>query len=135
MSIRVGQMLTNKILHQDILSIYRMKFFETVSAFRDRNNVLTFRVTEKPSIASVNFSGNDEVSDDDLTEVIKSKAFDILDVNQLKKDLTELRKHYEEKGFYLAQVNLVQTKRPDDQVDVTFEIKEFDKVQIKKITF
>ena len=75
------------------------------------------------------------MSDDDLTEVIKSKAFDILDVNQLKKDLSELRKHYEEKGFYLAQVNLIQKKRPDEQVDVTFEIKEFDKVQIKKISF
>ena len=134
-SIRAGQMLTNKILHQDILSIYQMKFFETVSAFRDRNNVLTFRVVEKPTISSINFSGNDEVSDDDLTEVIKSKSFDILDVNQLKKDLSELRKHYEEKGFYLAQVNLVQKERPDGQIDVVFEIKEFDKVQIKKITF
>ena len=27
-SIRVGQMLTNKILHQDILSIYQMKFLK-----------------------------------------------------------------------------------------------------------
>ena len=29
----------------------------------------------------------------------------------------------------------MQKERSDEQIDVVFEIKEFDKVQIKKITF
>ena len=73
--------------------------------FKGGKNVLLFKVLERPTIASVKFLGNDELSNDDLKEKVGSKSFSILDVNLIKKDVNELKKLYEEKGFYLATVS------------------------------
>src|SRR5262249_46472684 len=44
-------------------------------------------------------------------------------------------KHYEEKGFYLAKVSFDIKKVKPDEVELVYKINDYDKVQIKKITF
>lgn len=137
LSIQQGMILDNYLLRRDLSRIYEMKYFERVEAYQKKaegKDILLFKVVEKPIISKIHFEGNDEISDDDLKEQIKSKVYNILDVSSLKNDLRLLEKHYEEKGYFLAQATY-SLKESAESVEVTFNIKEWDKVRVKKITF
>ena len=98
-------------------------------------NYLIFKVKEKPIITSIVLEGNDELDEEDLLGQIKSKEFSILDVNTIKSDVKSLQKFYEEKGYYLASVDYQIRQTSPENVELVFNIKEFDKVRVKKITF
>ena len=132
---RKGTFVTNYMIRKDIDSIYKMNYFEWVEVHEEKDGVLRFVVKEKPVISSVNFVGNEEIDSDDLKEVIKTKDFGILDINKVKDDILALKKHYEEKGFYLARINYEIVNLDNGNVDIQYKITEFDKVKVKKITF
>ncbi len=126
--------ITNHDLQSDIKRIYSMRFFENVEAHREGND-LVFKVTEKPVISSLSFKGNDEFDKEDFEEKIETKSFSILDSFALDEDTEKIKEMYEDKGYYLSQVNYDVKKRDKGQVDVEFKIKEYDKVKVKKISF
>jgi len=135
---RPEMMLDNYLLRKDLSRIYEMKYFEEVEAFhkqKDGKNILLFKVNEKPIISKISFEGNDEINDDDLKEQVKTKEFNILDISTLKNDVLLLQKHYEEKGYFLALASYKIKDNANGSVEVTFKIKEWDKVRVKKITF
>lgn len=138
LSTRPDMLLDNYLLRRDLSRIYDMKYFEEVEAYHkvsSGKNILLFKLKEKPIIAKIAFEGNDEINDDDLKEQIKTKEFNILDVSTLKNDLLLLQKHYEEKGYFLAIANYEISSNQSGTVNITFKIKEWDKVRVKKITF
>ena len=130
--------ITNYVIRNDIKKIYEMKYFESVEAHKlskGGKNILEYRVIEKPIISRISFEGNDEVGEDDLREQLKTKQFNILDVNTIKGDIVLLQKYYEEKGFYLANINYDLIKNEFGGLDLVFKVKEFSKVKVKKIMF
>ena len=133
-----GMILDNYLLRKDIRTIYQLKYFEQVEAYREvrkSKNYLIFKVVEKPIVSKIVFQGNSEIKEDDLLTHIKTKLHNILDVNTIKSDLAALTKQYEEKGFFLAKVSYRLVKLTQDSVALYFHIHEFDKVRVKKITF
>jgi outer membrane protein insertion porin family len=87
-AIKKGAVLDNYTLKRDIEKIYEMKFFENIEAhhlIENKKNILEFKIKEKPIIAKIEYAGNDELDGDDFKDHIKTKAFNILDVNTLKK--------------------------------------------------
>ncbi len=135
---RTDMILDNYLLRKDLSRIYDMKYFEEVEAYHKKvgeKNVLLFKLKEKPIISKISFDGNDEINDDDLKEQVKTKEFNILDISTLKNDVLLLQKHYEEKGYFLAQATYQLTDSANGSVEVKFKIKEWDKVRVKKITF
>lgn len=126
--------LDNYLLKKDLEKIYGMRYFDSVEA-HEESDVLVFVVKEKPIVTKINFDGNDGISDDDLKGQIKTKAFTILDTNQIKADVALLLKHYEDKGYYLASVDYELKKINDENTTLQFNIKEFDKVKVKKVSF
>jgi outer membrane protein insertion porin family len=138
LSIKPDMMLDNYLLRKDLSRIYEMRYFEEVEAYQKKEqnkNILLFRVKEKPIISKISFKGNDEINDDDLKGQIKTKEFNILDISTLKNDVLLLQKHYEEKGFFLASASYQIKDNQNGSVDVTFNITEWEKVRVKKITF
>lgn len=135
---RVGMMLDNYLLKKDLEKIYSMKYFDEVEASHEvagGKNVLSLRVKEKPIITKISFAGNDGLSDDDLKGQVKTKVFSILDATSVKNDVQGLLKHYEEKGYFLASVDYQEKKINEENIELIFNIKEFDKVKVKKISF
>lgn len=118
-----------------------MGFFDDISVSSkdvDSTRVeLVIAVRERPVISDILFEGNEKISTDDLKEVIKLKTWSILDVNRVKDDVSAIQKHYEDKGYYLARVTyrVDPVKDKADEVRLVFQIQDFDKVEIKKITF
>ncbi|MFZ4714526.1 MAG: outer membrane protein assembly factor BamA [Bacteriovoracaceae bacterium] len=130
--------LDNYLLKKDIVRIYEMKYFDTVEAHHEvenGKNILVFKVKEKPIISKIILEGNDDVKNDDLKEQIKTKEFSILDVNTVKADVVALQKFYEEKGFYLANVDYEIRAKGEESVELVFKISEFEKVRVKSIRF
>ena len=137
-SLKEGRMATNYSIREAIKSIYDLKYFEVVEAHhikKDGKNVLQFKVKEKPIVSKIIFEGNDEVSSEDLKEQIKTREFNILDVNTVKADVSKVQDFYEEKGFFLANVGYELVDNSLGGVDLKFMIREFDKVRVKRIMF
>lgn len=135
---KVGMVLDNYLLKKDLEKIYSMKYFESVEAEQEGasgKNILIFKMKEKPIVTKISFEGNDGLSDDDLKSQVKTKVFSILDATSVKNDIQALLKHYEEKGYFLASVDYKEKKINDENIELLFTIKEFDKVKVKKISF
>ncbi|MCK5882138.1 MAG: outer membrane protein assembly factor BamA [Bacteriovoracaceae bacterium] len=135
---KVGASLDNYVLKNDIQRIYALKYFDSVEAHHTKlkgKNILIFKVKEKPIISRVVIIGNDEVDSEDLLENMKSKEFSILDINTIKNDVKAMEKFYEEKGYYLAAVNYDLRKVSEENTELVFKVKEYDKVKVKKVIF
>jgi outer membrane protein insertion porin family len=133
-----GMTLDNFLLKKDLEKIYSMKYFENVEAHQETANglnILQFKLKEKPIITKITFEGNDGLSDDDLKGQVKSKVFTILDTTTIKTDVQTLLKFYEEKGYFLASIDFQEKKLNEENIELIFNIKEFDKVKVKKINF
>lgn len=136
--IKKGMTVTNEMVKKDIKTIYGMKYFDSVEFHQKKKkgkNQLVIKVVEKKIISKIAFEGNDEVGEEDLKEQLKTKEFNILDVNTIKGDVLLLEKYYEEKGFYLARVSYDLVNNEFGGLDLIFKIKEFEKVMVKKIMF
>src|SRR5690606_20011909 len=123
--IKPGQKIDNYAVRNAIINIYSLKYFEKVEAHLKQagnQNIMVFKVEEKPVIRAIRFEGNDDVSKDDLKGQIKTKEYNILDVNTIKKDIQIIEKFYEEKGFYLVQVEYELEKNENQSLDLIFKI-------------
>jgi outer membrane protein insertion porin family len=139
LSAKVGDILTAEGLRLDIQSLFNMGYFDDISVrgeVVDGQVHLTYEVRERPVIAKISFEGNERLTAADFKDITKIKEWSILDINKVKEDVALIQKHYEEKGFYLAKV-AYEIKPADKagQVELVFKINDYDKVQIKKITF
>ena len=137
-SLDKGSELDNYALRNAIKRVYAMKYFETVEAHhvkKSGKDVLLFKIKEKPIISKITFSGNDELGDDELKDQVKTTEFNILDINTIKSDLIALQKFYEEKGFYLANIDYELVTNESGGLNLTYRVKEYDKVRVKKILF
>ncbi|MCC6276562.1 MAG: outer membrane protein assembly factor BamA [Oligoflexia bacterium] len=136
---KVGEPFDRDSVRQDVQSVYDMGYFYNVQVERQVTGAgieLTYQVTEKPSIVEVTFKGNDRIDKDDLEEAAQLKSYTILDHNKLRETVDKLNKLYEEKGFFLARIKYrLEDVKPNEEVRVVFDIKENDKVRVKKVTF
>ncbi|MDA8793500.1 outer membrane protein assembly factor BamA [Bacteriovoracaceae bacterium] len=135
---KIGSTITNYELRDAIKQIYGMKYFENVEARllkKNGKNILKFNLEEKPIIGLIEFEGNDELSEDDLKNQLKTKQYSILDINTIKADVNIIENFYEEKGYYLATASYRLEDNEYGGKNLVFKIKEFDKVRVKKILF
>lgn len=134
-----GSYYNAKTIRKDIQNVFDLGYFNdiTVDLKRSGNKAtLTYIVKEKASIASISFSGNDEVDEDDLLEAIDLKEYQILDMAKLLEAQEKLEKVYEDKGFFLANVKY-QVKEDEKGIlaDVIFDIEENEMVRVSEIRF
>jgi len=135
---RVGSSLSREALRSDVQALYGMGYFDDISVQAEAGPEgvrLVFVVQERPVVATVTFEGNRQLGTSDLKEVVKVKEWSILDVNKVRQDVGLLQKHYEDKGFFLAKVSYEIRPTKDEQVEVVYKVSDFDKIEIKKITF
>lgn len=138
---KLGQAIDSDQVRSDIQAIFAMGFFDDIEAkgqdLGGGKAALVYVVRERPVISKLSFEGNERVGTNDLQEVIKVKEWSILDVNRVKEDIALIQKNYEDKGFYLAKVNFEvrPIEKKPDEVELVYKINDYDKVQIKKITF
>ena len=72
--VQVGDRINSDRTAEAIRALFRTGFFNDVRIERD-GNTLVVAVVERPSIASIEFSGNSELSTEDLEESLKNVNF------------------------------------------------------------
>jgi len=135
-----GRPLDPSQISRDIRTIYRLGYFSDVKVDAtetpDGRTVVTIIVREKPAVGAIRFEGNQSVDDDTLKEKVTFEKNTILDVTDVKESVEKIRKTYTKKGFYLAEVDysIELLEEETNRVAVVYEIREFQKVQVKRIT-
>ena len=137
---KVGEPLSHDQVSRDIRAIYALGFFDDIQVDATTaagRLVLTFVVKEKPSVASIEYEGNDELDDDEIKEVINLRAFSVLDVSKVKANEEKIKELYAEKGFFLTEVDahIRPVEGKPDEVDVVFRVEEYAKVQVHSVAF
>jgi outer membrane protein insertion porin family len=125
-------------LREDLTGIYRMGYFTDVRVEGEetpQGEVVTFVVTEKPTVERVDISGADVVSDKDIRTALGTKPYSILQESTLTQDEDKIRGLYRDKGYYNAEVSHSIEPLKENTVVVKFSIVEHDKLYIKTITF
>jgi outer membrane protein insertion porin family len=124
---------------EDIRAIYGMGYFNDVKAYEETlpsgGIKLVFEVKEKPSVGKVVIKGNDDVSEDNIKDVIDIRPFTIFSDAKVKRNAEKIKDLYNEKGFYLAEVSPKIEPSGQNQVNITFEIVENAKVEVRRIRF
>ena len=138
MATKPGQPLDLKKIDDDIRAVMKLGFFSDVQV-EERGDPerpeIVFLVAEKPTVRDTRITGNKELSNDDLKDLVEQKANTILDLNLVQKSVKKIQDKYVEKGFFLAEVTYRLEDRPDNQVSLVFEVNEHAKVQVKEIQF
>ncbi|MDI6801182.1 MAG: outer membrane protein assembly factor BamA [Thermodesulfovibrionales bacterium] len=136
LSQKINESLSQEKTTEDIKAIYKMGYFEDVRVeiepFEGGIKVL-YIVKEKPIIAKVDIQGNKEFEDADLKEKITITAGAISDITLINDNAAKLKKFYGDEGYYLASIVPVVKRAGEDEVYLTYQINEGEKVKIKEI--
>ncbi|MFA6033943.1 MAG: outer membrane protein assembly factor BamA [Myxococcota bacterium] len=133
-----GTVFNEKTVAEDIRRIFQSGLFKDVNVYSretDKGLVLVFEVVEQPTVSRIDVKGNDEIDREDIDKVIDIKPNTILDERKIKKVVGKIHDLYIDKGFYLSETTYSFKPIPEtNEVELTFEINEYSKVMVKKIT-
>lgn len=132
-------MLKCLLIRSDIKRIFKQGFYddiqvELVPEADDPDALaLVYRITERRQVRAVRYEGNEEVSDEDIAEVVDVKPFTLLDLPLVKGNSEKIRQLYIKKGFFLAEVTSDLIEGENKQVDVVFRIKEAQEIKVAQL--
>ncbi len=135
---RKGEPLDYDKLDKDLRAIYAMGYFNDVRIETEdgaKGKIVIFNVSEKPSIGKINFSGNKKIKADDLTKESGLKPYSIYNPNDVKQSINKLKDYYRQEGYYNIEITYKVEEIPRNEVALTYEINEGEKVYIQKIEF
>ncbi|HOO40421.1 MAG TPA: outer membrane protein assembly factor BamA [Syntrophales bacterium] len=133
-----GGVFFEETLAEDIRAIYKMGYFDDVQADVEdspEGKVIAFLLQEKALVSEIVIKGNKEVSTSDIEGVLTIKVRQTLNTEKLREDLEKIRALYDSKGYYDAEVRDVVEKEGEKDVRVVIQIKENDRLYIRKISF
>jgi outer membrane protein insertion porin family len=98
-------------------------------------NRLIVTVVENSVISRVQFEGNKRVKDEQLTQEVQSKPRGALSRPTVQADVQRIVEIYRRNGRYDVRVEPKIIERPNNRVDLVFEINEGGKTSVKEIDF
>ncbi|MBF0606119.1 MAG: outer membrane protein assembly factor BamA [Magnetococcales bacterium] len=138
LSQKLNQPLSRDRIDEDIRTIYKLGYFDDVKVeteFYEGGLKVVYIVKEKPTIVRINFDGNKEFKDDKLKEKITIVKGSIADTALIQDNVEKLKTFYDGEGYYLSEIFPILSYIKDDEVSLTFRIKEWKKIKIKTLQF
>ncbi len=135
--LNIGDELTPRRAAQAMRALFDTTFFHDVE-FRRDGNTLIVAVVERPTIASFTVSGNTDIEDDDMRDVLRGVGLAegrIFNRAVLENVELELRRQYFNRGKYGMRVDTRVTELANNMVAVTILISEGEVALIKDINF
>ncbi len=137
-SSKVGEPLSAESVRTDIKNLYKLGFFEDISAELEKTPeglVLIFNVKEKPVVVDLRINGNKKIKTKDILKVVEVKEGKIIELEKVKTTAEAIKKLYLDTGYVAAEVNYDIEPKGEDTVGVTYGIKEGKKAYVKEVIF
>jgi len=118
-----------------VRSLFKTGFFKDIS-FERNGSTLVVNVVERPSIAKIEFEGNDDLSTEELTKALKQIGLaegQVFNRQILDKVEQELRRQYFSHGKYGLKIKTEVSKLRRNRVGIQINISEGRVAKIKKI--
>ncbi|MBV7485953.1 outer membrane protein assembly factor BamA [Bordetella sp. BOR01] len=134
--VKVGEQFTDAEATEAVRRLYGTGFFSDVRIETD-NDVVVVVVQERPTIASVTFSGMREFDSKAITKSLMQVGFGegrIFDQSMLERAEFELKEQYLGKGKYGVEVTSTVTPLPRNRVGVSFDVFEGEVAKIRQIS-
>jgi outer membrane protein insertion porin family len=133
--IKVGDRVDAQRTGEALRALYKTGFFRDVRLEREGDSLIVF-LHERPSIASIEFSGNKELSTEDLLESLEQEGFAqgrVFNRSTFDQVEQELRRTYFAAGKYGVKIESTITPLERNRVGVSFDISEGAVATIKQI--
>ena len=131
----VGDTITEFNLSRSIRTLYAAGHFDDIKVFRDGNTVI-YRLRERPTINAIEFDGNKDIKEDQLTESLSGNKVEVgepLDKTILKSIENGLTEFYHGVGKYQATVDIEVTYLPRNRVNLKIKFEEGDPASVRQI--
>jgi outer membrane protein insertion porin family len=133
-----GALYSLSALKEDLKQVYQMGYFSDVqidSEDSPEGKHITFIVVERPVVSQIKIQGNKHIKTPDIQKELGMKLGRVLDHNQVRKDVAQIRKLYLDKGYLSAEVDFKLTPVRQGETSVDFYIRENEIAKVKKISF
>jgi len=138
----IGRKFT-EALFQDLQSaLYNLDYFDglivpTAIKANDQGSevILLFKVTEKPIVDSLDFSGNEKLRSGELQGALTMKKGDLVNQAKIRNDEQAIEGFYRERGFLDVSVTSVTEDIDARRTKVLFKVKEGIQNAVKTLTF
>jgi outer membrane protein insertion porin family len=133
--IKVGDTVDSSRTGDALRALYKTGFFRDVRIEREGDSLVVF-LHERPSIASIEFTGNKELSTEDLLESLEQEGFAqgrVFNRSTFDQVEQELRRTYFAVGKYGVKITSTITPLERNRVGISFDISEGAVATIKQI--
>lgn len=129
-----GKPVTAAELNDAYQRLVRSGLFARVD-MAPRGTTLVVKVEERPIINRISIEGNKRIKDEALLAVIKSAPVRAYSPAQAEADARAIAKLYAAEGRLGATVDAVVIRRPNNRVDLVFEVQEAGDVEVERLSF
>ncbi|GMM83159.1 outer membrane protein assembly factor BamA [Pseudoalteromonas sp. MTN2-4] len=133
--INVGDNIDEYTISQTVKALYKSGHFEDISVYRD-DELLIFKVRERPTIASIEFDGNKDIKDEQLNDSLDQqniRAGEPLDRTVLSNIEKGLIDFFHSIGKYNAKIKVSITELPRNRVRLNLDFDEGDAASVRQI--
>lgn len=121
-----GQKVSDETLASSIQALYDTEQFSNVQADVSGNK-LTYHLTERPTIAEINFTGNKLIPKEGLEQGLKSTGLvqgGVLKQSTIQMLESELENQYIAQGYYNSDIEVTQTMLDGNRVKLDLKFVE-----------
>lgn len=129
-----GQTVTAAQLNDAYQRVMNSGLFEAVT-ITPQGSTLVITVTEYPMINRISIEGNRRINDEKLTAVLTSQPRRVYSPSQAEADAQAIIEQYRNSGRLAASVDPKIIRRPDNRIDLVFEVREGGVSEVQSIDF
>jgi outer membrane protein insertion porin family len=136
MSLRAGTPYDPALADESLKVLFETGLFADVGInFVTETGTLVVRVVENPILNQIAFEGNSSLDDDDLTKEVQVKPRMVFTRARVQADVQRIIELYRRSGHFAATVEPKIIQRPQNRVDLIFEINEGPTTGVASISF
>lgn len=130
-----AQSVSRDQLDNAFKNLYATGLFSDINMENTENGVLKITVKENPLIDKRAFDGNKKLDDKILETEVQSAPNSLYNKAKVQQDVQRILDVYKRSGRYAVEVEPKIIERPENRVDLIFEIDEGPEAKIDQINF